>query len=566
MGGIKRSVASGAAVLLVAAGVLVVTPLSAQAAETYWVEPTGDLTISGRGFGHGRGMSQYGAQGAALAGLTVWQILDFYYPGTQNTTLGATTVRVHITADTTASVRVLAVSGLRGRDLGSNAVWTLPVQSTITQWEIRPYGSTQTRLYYYRSGSSTGVLWRTLGGMAQFEGPAVTRLVMPSGSSVPYRGTLRAVDRSGGDLDTVNVASIDYYLRGVVPKEAITSWRPAALQAQAVAARTYAASKLGSHTDYDLCDTVSCQVYGGYAAEVASTNAAVVATSNRIRTYQGRPILAEFSSSNGGYTNPSSVPYQVGKADPYDGRAGNGNPHTSWTLSVSRATAQARFGVGTIKQISVLSRNGLGTWGGRVLTLRVVGTAGTKTFTGDQVRTMLGLKSTWVRFSQSRIMQRWVAIGGAASPVGSAIGYEWAVRGGSAQTFSKGHFYRTASYGAVEIYPGFDTRYQAIGGPNHTIGLPIAPRSAAARPGAQVQRFGNGRMWYSAATGVREVFGRIYTAYYTAGLEGGRLGLPSSYQYAVTFSTTAGAQQRFQHGYINWYASNNTTAVVYTTP
>ncbi|HZO66769.1 MAG TPA: SpoIID/LytB domain-containing protein [Kribbellaceae bacterium] len=564
MGGFKRSVASSAAILLVSAGLLAVTPLTASAAESYWVEPTGNLTVSGRGFGHGRGMSQYGAQGAALAGRTSTQILDFYYPGTQNKALGATIVRVHVTADTTAGVKVLATTGLRARDLGSNAVWTLPVQSTISQWEIRPHLSSQTRLYYYRTGSSTGVLWRTLSGMAQFEGPAVTRLVMPSGSSVPYRGTLRAADRSGADLDTINVVSIDYYLRGVVPKEAITSWRPAALQAQAVAARTFAASKLGSHSDYDLCDTISCQVYGGYAAEVASTNAAVVATSNRIRTYNGNPILAEFSSSNGGYTTPSSVPYQVGKADPYDGYSGNGNPNTSWTASVSRTTAQARFAVGTIKQLSVLSRNGLGTWGGRVLTLRVVGTSSTKTFTGDQVRSLLGLKSTWIRFNQSRIMQRWVAIGGATSPVGVSLGYEWPVRGGTGQTFSKGHIYRTASYGAVEIYPGFETRYQAIGGPNHTLGLPIAPRSAGARPGSQLQRFGNGRMWYSAATGVREVSGRIYTAYYGAGLEGGRLGLPVSYQYSVTFSTTAGAQQRFQGGYINWYASNNTTAVVYT--
>jgi len=79
-----------------------------------------------------------------------------------------------------------------------------------------------------------------------------------------------------------------------------------------------------------------------------------------------------------------------------------------------------------------------------------------------------------------------------------------------------------------------------------------------------VQRFRNGRIF--AADEIlteREVYGRIYTAYYGVGLEGGRLGLPTSYQYPVQFSMTAGAQQLFQGGYINWYASNDTTAVIY---
>jgi SpoIID/LytB domain protein len=559
---LARAIAAFTAGALAVAGLSVVMAPHVSAAETYWVAPSSSLTIFGRGFGHGRGMSQYGAQGRALAGHTSTQILDFYYPGTTSATTSGT-IRVHITADTSPNIQVHAVAGLRARDLGTNAVWTLPTATNITQWWMRAYGDHQTRLMYYSTSLGSWVPWRTLSGMAQFEGPAVTRLVLPNGQTAPYRGTLRAVDRPGADIDTVNVLSVEYYLRGVVPREAIASWKPAALQAQAVAARTYAVSKrtsaVAAGRDFDLCDTTACQVYGGYAAELTSTNSAIVATGNRIRTYGGKPILAEFSSSNGGYTAPGPVPYQVAKADSYDSYSGNGNPNASWTASVSRATAETRFGVGTIKAITITQRNGYGTWGGRVVSVDIAGSTATKTFTGDGVRSLLGLKSNWLRFDQSAVIKRWLAIGGASSPVGSPTGYEEPVRGGTAQTFAKGDIYWSSAYGAWEVYGGFISRYREIGGPNHTLGLPIAARSNGAKPGSIVQRFRVGRMFYSAATSTREVYGRIYTAYYNAGLEGGRLGPPTTYQTATSF----GAQQTFQGGHIDWYSSSNTTSVVY---
>jgi SpoIID/LytB domain protein len=348
-------------------------------------------------------MSQYGAQGAALSGLTARQILDFYYPGTST---GSTSgyVRVWTTADTSPGVYVRPSAGLRARSLSTNTAWTLPTSSTITSWILAPYGDHQTRLSYYRSTTRKWVLWKTLAGMGQFEGryeSSVVTMVLPNGSTAAYRGRLRTADRAGTDLDTINVPTMEYYLRGVVPKEAITTWRPAALQAQAIAARTYAASQLRSHNDFDLCDTVACQVYGGYAAEVASTNSAVVATSNQIRTYAGTPILAQFSSSNGGYSTPGDQPYLVAKEDPYDGYPGNGNPNSNWTVSLDRAATEAKVGVGTITEINVLERNGYGTWGGRVLSVEIRGTAGTKTFSGDELRFLLGLKSTWIQFDQS---------------------------------------------------------------------------------------------------------------------------------------------------------------------
>jgi stage II sporulation protein D len=406
MGGTRRWVAACAAATIISAGL---TAGTMQQASAETIDPGGgptpaavaatDLTINGKGFGHGRGMSQYGAQGQALAGRSATQILDFYYPGSATGTTSGY-VRVWTTADTSPGIYVRATSGLRARSLSTNTAWTLPTSSTVTSWILAPYGDHQTRLSYYRSSTRTWVLWKTLAGMGQFEGryeASLVTMVLPNGTTVTYRGRLRTADRPGTDLDTLNVLTMEYYLRGVVPKEAITSWRPAALQAQAVAARTYADRKrrapLGS--DYDLCDTTSCQVYGGAAAEVASTNSAIAATSGRIRTYSGQPIDAQFSSSNGGYTAPGGLAYLPAKADPYDDYPHNGNPNANWTITMSKATAGSRLGVGTLTSLLVLSRNGFGTWGGRVVSVRATGTTATKTFTGEQARFALRLKSDW---------------------------------------------------------------------------------------------------------------------------------------------------------------------------
>jgi stage II sporulation protein D len=363
-------------------------------------EPEAVQTITGRGFGHGRGMSQYGAQGAALAGKNVQQILDFYYPGTA-TAKATGMIRIRLTKDTTDGVRVVATQGLKLRDLRTNKVHQLPRASTRNEWSIDPYGEHGTRVNSFDAKKRTWTLWRTLKGMAQFEGPPVTELVLPSGSTAGYRGVLRAVDVAGAHLDTVNVLPLETYLRGVVPREAIVSWRPAALQAQAVAARTYSAyhRKRASKRAYDLCDTVACQVYGGYDSEKPSTNEAITATAGQIRVYRNVPIIAEFSSSNGGATAAGDAPYLLVKVDGWDAYPGNKNPNSSWTVTRTSAQLRAAFGVGALRSLKVTGRTGVGPTGGRVQTVEAIGADGKKVLTGDQVRARLGLRSAWFTFA-----------------------------------------------------------------------------------------------------------------------------------------------------------------------
>jgi SpoIID/LytB domain protein len=359
-----------------------------------------DITINGRGFGHGRGLSQYGAQGAALAGKSAQQILDFYYPGT-TTGKEAGSIRVRISADTTDGVRVGAVSGLAVRSLATGKVYPLPRATTINQWSIDPNGEHGTKLSSYNATTKQWTLYKTFTAMAQFEGAAVIALVLPSGAVRRYRGVLRAIDVAGAHLDTVNVLPLEHYLRGVVPRESIPSWRPAALQAQAVAARTYSVfhRARSSGRAYDLCDTTSCQVYGGYDDEKTSTNTAIAATAGRVRLYRGKPIIAEYSSSNGGATADGSVPYQVLKADGWDAYPNNGNPNVTWSVTRTAAELQAVFDVGSIRYVRVLTRTGVGPGGGRALTVEASGSRGKRVLTGDQVRIRLRLKSAWISFA-----------------------------------------------------------------------------------------------------------------------------------------------------------------------
>ncbi|GAB2652504.1 SpoIID/LytB domain-containing protein [Kribbella swartbergensis] len=386
------------------AAVVLTSTLVSATAEARQVEPAAvpDTTISGRGFGHGRGMSQYGAQGAALAGRSVQQILDFYYPGT--TTGKATgSIRIRISADTTDGVRVGTVNRLKVRDLTNGKVYPLPKASTRDQWSIDPYGDHGTKVSSFDAKTRKWTLWKTFTGMTQFEGAAVTGLILPSGAVRRYRGALRAIDVPGAHLDTVNVVSLEYYLRGVVPREALSTWRPAALQAQAVAARTYSVFHRNRATKraYDLCDTISCQVYGGYDSEKASTNTAIAATAGQVRHYKGKPIIAEFSSSNGGATASGPVPYQVTKVDNWDAYPGNGNPNVTWTVTRTAAEVQSAFDVGAIRSLRVLKRSGVGPGGGRVLTVEAVGSKGRRVLTGDQVRGRLRLRSSWFAFVPS---------------------------------------------------------------------------------------------------------------------------------------------------------------------
>lgn len=379
--------------------------------ETYTRPAGSSFTLAGRGFGHGLGMSQYGAYGAAMKGLTRDQILAFYYPGTtRSTSLGNPSIRVRLTVLGSTGTQVVQQGGLAISDGTRSAALsgTNADGSPRVRWRVVPDGTGLTLQWLqagtWRSTSS----WRQVAGPLSFQNTSLNkvRVVLPNGAQRDYRRVVRTV-RSGSAAMSLSVLPLDYYLQSVVPSEMTSSWSRAALEAQAVAARTFALhqrSQKASGALYDTCDSTACQVYKGLAGisstgtvtpyEAPSTTAAVSATTGTGMLYGGVPALTQFSSSNGGQTVDSSLAYQVSKADPYDAVPSGSPSHWSASLSVSKVE-NAFPSTGTLRALRITTRDGINQWGGRILSVTVVGSAGSTTVSGSTFRTALGLRSTW---------------------------------------------------------------------------------------------------------------------------------------------------------------------------
>ncbi|MCU1591552.1 MAG: hypothetical protein JWP11_2808 [Frankiales bacterium] len=376
----------------------IVTAGPAAAEQVYERPASGVFSVLGHGWGHGHGLSQWGAQGAASQGIGADQIVSTYYPGTAKAVLADAPIRVLLQADEGRDTQVYAASGLKVTDVGSGQSEVLP--SGPSRWRATVdaaglhlsslSGSTWTP---YTIGSSSASpspspspsppAAPAYAGPLRFSGPEVVRLAFPDGTSRDYRGAVQAVKTSSTTLQSLDVLSLEDYLLGVVPRESSSSWKPAALQAQAIAARSYSAYKRAHASGtYDICDTTQCQVFGGtrvyagdgssIALEPASTTDAVHATAGVVRTYNGGPIFAEFSSSNGGWSTDGGTPYLIPQRDDWDGAVAN--PVHSWTASLKATDVERRYpSVGTLRRIRVTVRDGNGEWGGRVKTVILEG-------------------------------------------------------------------------------------------------------------------------------------------------------------------------------------------------
>ncbi len=215
-----------------------------------------------------------------------------------------------------------------------------------------------------------------------------------------YRGSL-GFTLQGTALEVVNTLPLEQYLYGVVPSEMPASWSPAALEAQAVASRTYALYQIQHASPSSLFDVYGntySQAYGGYSAEQPSSNAAVDATANVVMTYQGQPIDAVFSADSGGATENSEnvwgtyVPYLRG----VDELAGY--QPTTWVISYTASQianlveAWSGQNIGALEQMVLQGTSQ--TFSGRPLDVQFSGSAGQYTVWRDNIRGLLRLPST----------------------------------------------------------------------------------------------------------------------------------------------------------------------------
>jgi len=195
--------------------------------------------------------------------------------------------------------------------------------------------------------------------------------------------------------------ALETYVRGVVAAEVSSSWPMAALEAQAVASRTYALTAHAGGSRFDVYPDDRSQVYLGKAAETTRTNAAVAATAGQVVTYGGRPAITYFFAGSGGHTEsiqnafPGSTPqpWLVGVADPYDT-----GPLHRWTVTMSFASAASRLvGLvnGSFKGIEVVRRGS----SPRIVSAWVLGSRGRTLVSGPELAARLGLYDTWAYFS-----------------------------------------------------------------------------------------------------------------------------------------------------------------------
>jgi SpoIID/LytB domain protein len=378
-------------------------PRAASADVYRFVATASTLQVQWRGNGHGIGMSQYGVLGAANAGLGPVQMLHFYYPHARLVTQPVQAIRVAISQAPGYTTVFGGAPNLR-----LDGVGRLP--AGYAMFRLVPDGS-GLAVQGKRNGS-----WTTLGsGLPShadfFSSQHFLRILRNDGTSARYFGRMGAV-RSGGGEITVNTVALDHYVAGVVAREVSVSWPLAARAAQAIAARSYALASKGAHggESYDICDSTACQVYGGMSQLDASGNviwradqAAVAATRYQALTYQGSPIWAMYSASNGGATVNGGEPYFTAQNDPYDTVALAHDPYLSQSRTVSATAFASAFGLRSVTSITV-KRDGIGPWGGRVRSAAVTGSTpsgATKTVStsGSTLGQVTGIGTSYLRFS-----------------------------------------------------------------------------------------------------------------------------------------------------------------------
>ena len=358
--------------ILIAAALALLAPA---AADARWV-------IKGAGFGHGIGMSQYGAYGYAKQGTGYRAILKHYYSGTEIGTAAAKTQRV-LLQPYRPTVRISGASSACGRSLSEKKTYT-----------AKPKGSK----VILRNNS--GARLASCGKVMSATGGASVNLI----GKGAYRGAIEARSASvPGKLNAINAVGIEEYIRGVIPEESPSSWPLDALQAQAVTARSYALSTGVGGNGFDHYDDTRSQAYGGVGAETARTNQAASTTASEVVTYKGKVAQTYFFSTSGGHTEnnefsflgASPLSYLRGVPDPHDGAS----PYHRWTRKLSNGQMQAELGGlvrGKLKRIVVTKRGA----SPRIVKANLVGSGGTSKVSGPDLRSYLGLPDTWANFKR----------------------------------------------------------------------------------------------------------------------------------------------------------------------
>ena len=540
------------------------------------------FTFYGSGFGHGIGMSQWGAYGLASRGWSSTKILTHFYSKTKvgRPAGPVKNIRIGLTYDRTVihlGARHGAVRLWIGKP-GGTLVARIP---NGQDWTVKSPASG----YAIRNEAGKLVGGKTWGGtgfnLYATYADTGSRVFVPEadaiwGNGFTYsRGHLEfnLYRCPGGCLQRLIVPlGFEEYLYGI--GEMPSSWPRAALETQAVAARTYATYQvkhygLRSGCNCHLSDGADDQVYVGWGKETGADGnrwvAAVRHTRGRVVTYGGAPIQAFFAASDGGHSedvenvwhngDPAyAIPYLRGVCD--QGESVSANPWTDWRYSFTASALSSRLapytgGIGTVSAFPRVKRGS----SGRVIRATVKGTTGSAVVSGWELRGALGLPDDRIWINENRNITGMIreTYDGLACKPGLPITPVATVPGGARQRFQAGGIFRNNGANVTTWLKGaIYKEYMAVKGTAGKLGLPSSKVAPVTGPslGAAVGRrvlFEGGRIYWSGATNARALWGPVLDAYLSRGGATGSLGYPTTRVHSVGGRSAAD----FQHGSIS---------------
>lgn len=416
------------------------------------------FTFSGSGWGHGLGMSQYGAYGQALEGRSATQILGHYYsPATVSRTTTNPDIRVQVLGGVTSvTVGLTASAGMtyRLQTAGGATPTYVPLTGSVT---FTVSGANVSALSGGTTYTRTGEFSLEWSGTRYYNpaGGAAARVTVPGANagsgSVTYKNGRLLVGPLSGKVNVVNQVRLNTeYLYGLA--EMPSSWPSAALQAQAIAGRTYAlrAVNAGVRSDINahLTDETSSQKYTAWNKQneatygvrwVAAVNATIdSAAAAQVVTHNGSLVQTYYSSSTGGKTMNSedvwggaTLPYLRSRDDHWALLSDVHNPNTDWVVTKTQAQMASLFGLADVARVVVTAKAS----SGAVKQMQATSSTGVTKYlltkaTTDGVRTKLGLKSAYFVVGSRSAVQRLAgadrsataaAIGRAAFPTGTDV-------------------------------------------------------------------------------------------------------------------------------------------------
>ncbi|HVH50940.1 MAG TPA: SpoIID/LytB domain-containing protein [Gaiellaceae bacterium] len=427
---------------------------------TCYAAPAGSgalLVFTGHGWGHGVGMSQYGAYGYALHGWNYQQILAHYYPGTKLGMAPTSPIRV-LLADKKKTLKISSPVPFTFTD-GTGAAHSLPAGPLALDAGLTVNGQPLIAPLTFTAGAGGSL---TLGRA--------------------YRGQIE-VDVVDGRLRAIDIVGLEQYLYGVVPSEMPSTWSPEALKAQALAARSYALATRQVAAPFDVYSDTRSQMYLGISQETPATTSAVDATKGQVVLFGKTIATTFFFSTSGGETASSldvwgtALPYLIPVSDPYDSIS----PFHDWGPVPVTAAQLAKTlklqGAGPITDATTTLNAS-----GRVASIDVLtqpsfSPVPTSTLlSSSTVAAALGLRSTWFGIS---LMSLSPPLTGTLVTYGSSVQLSGKIRGLAGVALEQ-RVAPGAWFSAGSVAPAADGSVQLLETPVVTTDYRLATPQAAA--------------------------------------------------------------------------------------